>query len=481
MEANSFSPALADRGTFKRGVWAYGKEMEHLRSKTIGIGGVYKYFDDMKDVEIVPGFSTWAMSSGPIKTGEFEYLADMLFKSLEDAGKIDGVMLTLHGACQSESVEDCEGYILDHIRAIVGEHVPIVSSFDLHACMTEKMMSCLDGANGYYTFPHLDIEETSYRAARSLYMLLHKRIQPAKLLKTIPFVPPCDDSTNTDKPLFGYAMKMMKEALDLQGVLSGALFTTQPWLDTPELGTELCLFFEDEASRVEFEIVADSILNYLWDRRNVFYSPMPEMDEAIKWCTDKESTICLVDYGDVLGGGAVGDSTVALRSLLKEKPDMTSCLTIVDPECVQKAREIGLGGKYVFEIGSSNEEGYNKKIPVEAEVIMINTEPFVNLGPFMKNRLVDPGTRVLLRSGGINIILLEFSCPPQDRNMLITMGIDPASIGIVIHKQTQSFKSCYDGIMKTYLYVNTPGCTDRDLKRLPFKKIKRPLFPIDNI
>jgi len=34
---------------------------------------------------------------------------------------------------------------------------------------------------------------------------------------------------------------------------------------------------------------------------------------------------------------------------------------------------------------------------------------------------------------------------------------------------------------RTFIDVDAPGLATQDLKRLPFKEIRRPIFPLDNI
>ncbi|MBQ9938803.1 MAG: hypothetical protein IJO96_04650, partial [Oscillospiraceae bacterium] len=49
----------------------------------------------------------------------------------------------------------------------------------------------------------------------------------------------------------------------------------------------------------------------------------------------------------------------------------------------------------------------------------------------------------------------------------------------IIQKTHQMFKGGYEGMIGTALYADTEGFTDRNLPRLPFKNVKRPLYPLD--
>ena len=52
-------------------------------------------------------FSASATPSGPLTTATFETLADSLITELKKQGKVDGILLALHGAIIAESCPDC--------------------------------------------------------------------------------------------------------------------------------------------------------------------------------------------------------------------------------------------------------------------------------------------------------------------------------------------------------------------------------------
>ena len=81
---------------------------------------------------------------------------------------MDGVYFALHGAMAAANEEDPEGHLLAEARKLLGEHVPLVASFDLHGVLTDRMLKHVDAAVLYHTYPHVDFLETGQRAARLL-------------------------------------------------------------------------------------------------------------------------------------------------------------------------------------------------------------------------------------------------------------------------------------------------------------------------
>ena len=478
METNSFNPVLATRETFT--CTLEGEELSSMRGTALEIGGVYARMDEEKDIEIVPGFFAQACTSGPVKGSEFTYLSDRLFKSLERAGTVDGVLLVLHGAMQSEVVDDCEGYVISRVRQIVGPAVPICASFDFHALMTEQMAENLDGASGYFTYPHVDHYETGFRAASAILELLRTGQKTYAVCRRIPLIMSCENSNTIDSPMVP-AMEMLQKLLHSEGVCSGSMFMTQPWLDSSELGCSVCIFARGEEHRQEIIQKMDEILRYLWDNREKFYPPMPTIPEAMQMLQNMQKPIILVDYGDVPNAGGTGDGTAILRALMDAQLPFPSVVVVADEQSTDQAEREGEGAEALFYIGGSDVEGaFNQRIPVKARVLKLNPEPFVHLGPAQKGFVSRPGMRALLQCGNVWIILCRHVCISHDRNMLISMGLNPADMGVISMRATHSFMSCYAGVMQSWLYVDTPGYSTRNLKTLNFTRCVHPIYPLDD-
>lgn len=479
MEANSFNPVYSTQETFTSTL--KGHELETMRGTSLELGGVYDCLEAEKDVRIIPGFFAQACTSGPVKGEDFTALSQMLFESLEKAGQVDGVLLILHGAMQSEFVDDCEGYLIERIRHMVGPDIPICASFDFHALMTTRIMEHLNGAEGYLTYPHVDHFETGKRAAQSLLYLLRSRIKPYQLCRHIPLIMSCENSNTIDSPLVP-AMDMVKDLLREDGILSGSIFLTQPWLDTPDLGCSVCVFAEDKQKRAQYEKRMEDILRYLWENRSLFYPPMPSVQEALSRIDSMQKPALLVDYGDVPNAGGTGDGTVMLQAFLNSKLPFPSVVVVADAQSTKQAVEVGAGNSALFMVGGFGKPGeFNARIPVQAKVLRLNPEPFVHLGPAQKGYINRPGMRALLQAGNVYIILTQQVSISHDQNMLLTMGLDPRDMGIISMRATHSFLSCYADVMGSWMYVDTPGFSTRDLKTLPYQKCKRPIYPLDDL
>ena len=477
MEVKSFNPVLSDRKTFR--TWLEGEQLYSMRGTAMELGGVFDCFDAADDIEVIPGFFAQACTSGPMDDKEFQIMAEHLFDTLRSTGEVDGVLLVMHGAMTSTAVDDCEGFLAEGVRKIVGNQIPVCASLDFHAMFTRRMLENLTSVSGYQTYPHIDHRETGLRAANQLLHIVRTGATVRKIYHEIPLIMSCENSNTIDSPM-APIMRRTQALLDTNGVVGGSIFMTQPWLDVPELNCSICMFVENDAdfSRVNQEAI--EIIESVWNQREKFYPPMPGIKEALEKSRSMPKPVMFVDYGDVPNAGGGGDGVAVLKELLAANLPETACLVVADPKSTMQAVSLGVGAKAMFQIGNTDEAGkYNTRIPVEAEVLGLSNEPIVHLGPAMKGYISQPGHRALLKCGSIYIILCENVCISHDQAMLRTMGLDPAEIDIIVMRATHSFMSCYANVMGSWLYVDTPGYSTRNLKWLPFTKCRRPIYPLD--
>ncbi len=480
-ETNTFSPVLMDIAQFKKGFWFVGEDVAQTRSTSKETRGVYDYAAEADDVTLVPGFVAHGVTAGPADEADFRTMQELLLQTLRDAMPVDGVVLNMHGAMQSEQCFDCEGDTFAKVRALVGPDVPITSSFDLHACVTPQMVELLDGLACFQTYPHTDHARSGYDAAKACAQLVREKLQPQRLYHTLPLVMAVENC-NTDEGPIVPAMDMVKELLRHPDVLSGGLNLTQPWLDVPDLGCQITTYVRPGADTAEIDTKMREILAYIWNHRKEFEVPVPSIEEALDASVNCNAPVCVVELGDIVSAGGASDSSVALRALL-QRPDLRpACVTIMDKDTVRKALEVGEGRTGDFLIGGTPDHGYNAKVPVRATLLYHNDRKVAPTGNVEQGLLFDMGMRVTLKTeDDLYIIVSEAPNYNHDQAMMTSMNVRPQDMRIIIQKTHQMFKGGYAGVMGSFLYADTEGFTDRNIPRLPFKNVRRPLYPLDEI
>ncbi len=138
--------------------------------------------------DIVPLLATFAVPSGTITAEAFEQISAELLDDLQSALPLDGLLLALHGATVSAEHPDADGELLRRIRALVGPDLPIVTTLDLHANVSPRMIALANATVAYRSNPHLDQRDRGREAATLLLRTLAGEIRPTQALETPPML-----------------------------------------------------------------------------------------------------------------------------------------------------------------------------------------------------------------------------------------------------------------------------------------------------
>ena len=85
----------------------------------------------------------------------------------------------------------------------------------------------------------------------------------------------------------------------------------------------------------------------------------------------------------------------------------------------------------------------------------------------------------MIKTGSINVIVTEKRKPYHYIKDFTDLNLKPSESNIVVVKIGYLVPELYD-INKGWIMALTPGGVDQDLFRLDYKRIKRPMFPIDS-
>src|SRR5713101_3250265 len=129
-ETNTFSPVPTPLARFGHGPLYGEAAVEAYRGTGTGLGA-YLDLAEREGAEIVLPIAAGAPPSRPVEDAAYEHIAGIICDAVAKGG-FDGIMLDLHGAMVTESVEDGEGELLRRIRAL-DPTTPIAVAYDMHA------------------------------------------------------------------------------------------------------------------------------------------------------------------------------------------------------------------------------------------------------------------------------------------------------------------------------------------------------------
>ena len=476
---------MTDMGCFQRG---YLLQADAIREQLYGtnteIGGFFEALENHPEpIEIIPGMAAWAVTYGPVLKDTFAQLAAMIVEPLKNSLPVDGVFLSLHGSLLVEHLDDGEGHILKMVRDIVGASTPIVCSLDFHAVVTERMLKNADLLVGYRTYPHIDMGNTGRRATEALLRLTAEKSRFGIIFRRVPMILPVDNTETLDGPM-AEVMQRVKDWEKRPQVIHASAFCTHPWVDLKGHGIALLAYVENSAQE-EMERQFAELADEIWNRRREFFQDYPNVEEFTRNIADYKKPIAIVDSGDITTAGAMGDSTVLLRSLLSVAGRLFEAVAIpiVDPTTLEIAWNAGVGQKIDCSVGGSDDkEAYNLRVSVRATVMRLSDRPIKIKGTSFGGMKLDIGRRALLQIGeNIFLLTIEFTSMMHDPEFWRSMGLEPESMDLIVQKSHKLFRAGYSDIVKSVVTVDTAGCTDRNIKRLPFRNIDRPIFPMDDV
>jgi len=459
-----------------------GEEIiHHHQGKKTEIGA---FIDVAKqeDIELIPLISANGCPGGIVTLDAYSKIKSLFLDRLKQIKQFDGVLLALHGAMIVEGLDDPEGDFLEAVRSQVGEDIPIVSSFDMHANFTKKMMENLDALTGYDTWPHIDFFETGERAIRLMISILQKKIKPTIAMKRLPLMAAANAQT-THGPMHE-AIKRTKAIEKEEDIVSTAIFAVQPWLDLPDVGFSIVVVTNHDLNLAQRKV--DEIAHMLWQSRKQFdLSRMGELtvEEALTRARESDGgPIVLSDSANSPSGGAGADSTYVLQKLINSEIEFPATLTITDPEAVQQCITKGVGENITVEVGGKIDKDFSQPLLVDGYIKTISDGEYIYKRKIWTGREENMGkTVVLVIKKNILLVITELSAVTFDPEQFISLGISPEEMKIIVVKSPMTFRANYEPFAKEIIMLKTPGPCYPDLIHLPFKNIKRPMYPWDQM
>lgn len=436
--------------------------------------------------DVVPVIDVRAMPSGLAADSAVDEFWGALSTVLssEPYGAIDGIYLVLHGAMVSQSLLDVEGEMLRRIRELPGmDTIPICGVLDLHANATAAMAAYSTAMVAYRENPHTDAAEAAVRGAALLERIMRTRERPVTLWARAPIVWPPTGVATADEPMRALEARARAIEASCPDVLAVNVFAGFPFADTPDTGvsfTAATVGDVETASRF-----LDELVELAWTMRAVGNRLDMPVEEALRRVRSSGSgPNLLVEPADNIGGGSPGDTTGLLRCLI-EADVRNAAVILNDPQTVAGLGSTRIGATVRAALGGKS--GVPGAIPVELDVTLVSRgdgefeieDPHSHLAS-ISGSFIDMGQCAVVRHRGILILLTSRKTPPFDLGQWRSQGIEPERLRIIGVKAAVAHRQAYDPIAKTSYSVATPGPCASDLRTLPFKHIRRPVYPLDD-
>jgi microcystin degradation protein MlrC len=139
-ETNTFSANRTTMQDFEiQGIWLGAEADTNSQGMNIEVAGSLEQLR-AHGFEAIPLMRAWAMSGGILLDSELAKMKSMLKDQISAAGKLDGLILNLHGALVNESNDHTDAQITEYAREFLGSDVPIVVTHDLHGNPSRRIL-----------------------------------------------------------------------------------------------------------------------------------------------------------------------------------------------------------------------------------------------------------------------------------------------------------------------------------------------------
>ena len=177
-ETNTFAPMPTGLASFReRGYYRAGTHPDHM-SFFAGPLWAARLRGRPLGWTLLEGMVAAAQPSGITTRAAYETLRDELLADLRTAMPVDMVLLGLHGAMVADGYDDCEGDLLQRVRAIVGPMVVVGAELDPHNHLSAAMVDNADVLVAFKEYPHTDILERALELVDLCHAKAEGRARP---------------------------------------------------------------------------------------------------------------------------------------------------------------------------------------------------------------------------------------------------------------------------------------------------------------
>jgi microcystin degradation protein MlrC len=379
----------------------------------------------------------------------------------------DGFWFYIHGACSVIGLDDPEGEFLERIRGLIGHDVLVSTTMDLHGNVSPRIAIYSDLITTFRTAPHADGAWSHRRGAYNLLdRLLTGKGRPAyKAFVAVPILLPGERTSTRVEPAKSlYAMVPEVEALP--GVVDAGIWIGYAWADEHR-NQGVVMVVGDDKEQVGSS--AKKLAQKFWDVRKQFdfEAPTHSLDECLDLAiASKKKPFFISDMGDNPSGGGSGEVTWTLARLLKrpefQSPSGKSLIyaSIPGPEMIAAAQKAGVGNKVEAMVGAMTDNIHEGPVKLSGTVMFTNEQ------------------RAVIKAGSILVIVTMSPQSFQQEQQMTSIGLSPREADIVMVKQGYLVDAWYN-MQADWVMAHTRGGVDQDLVNLPYKRVIRPIFPLD--
>lgn len=447
----------------------YGPPTSDILNSDRGyIGGFKTICKEFGGVELVgitsPRGARGGSSGSWITKNAFDKYTGLMVEDLKQAGRLDGIFLSLHGAMAVTGIPKPEAEIVRRIRKIFGD-IPIMVTLDLHGNEDHELSAAADAVFIVKRYPHYDTTLQGERAARVIIKTIRGNYKPTIATRKPGVITPSVYQGTGVSPAMDIMERARRWECQFTDVYVSVAFGFA-YADVPDVGATVMVVTNNDQELADK--IADDMSDYIWRNRKAFAGKkLPKTREgvalAIAAAKEGKTPVVIADHSDRTGG-----SSQILEELIKQGAKNFCIATLRDEKAIEKIQTTAkVGDKITIDVGGYTDKFAGNPVKINGEVTFI--------GKYGR----DP-TVVLSFGENNHVILTEHLMQITDTNIFEPLGLNLKDLDIIVLKSRVHFRRGYHeaGIAGAIFEVDAPGWGPADLTTLPYKNIPKDIYPI---
>jgi microcystin degradation protein MlrC len=379
----------------------------------------------------------------------------------------------------TETTDDGEGELLARIRQLAPE-LPIGVSLDLHANLTDEIVQNCTALVGYKTYPHIDMVEAGEHAGRIMVSALAGAVRPVMSWGNRPLLAQTLRMGHEDRPM-GPLIEVARKQ-ESAGLLAASVFGGFPLADCSNAGLSVVTVADGD------QAVADSarerLLDAAWRKREEFVFDSEPLSETIARAkTLDRGPIILLDHADNAASGGTQDTVAVLEEVIRQGLEDVAMFGICDPEAVEEMALAGVGSRLTLSLGGKVDMPSiglrGEPLEISGCVRALTDGDFVVTVAMARGTVESMGQTAVLDTGNVQIVVCSRNSEPFDLGCFRSVGIEPTQKKFLILKSRIHYRAGFRAIARHELLCDGVGVTSSDNSLFEFKKVRRPIFPLD--
>lgn len=473
-ETNSFVARATTLGDFRAGAYAPAGDGPVCALTHPGCMAMMTAAQSA-GLEVRRGPVAYAVPGGPVADAAYETLKREILDGLRASLPVDLVLLDLHGAMAARSVPDCEGDLLAAIRATAGRAAVVAGLLDLHATLSPAMLEAADLLHAYQEYPHTDVAERGRELFARAMALAGGRIRPVHAVAACGAL---GGFPTTRPPMEDLVREMIEAEAAGDGILSVSLVHGFPWSDSADNGAKVLVYADGDPARA-----ADTALRtaerFAAIAEVAAERPLSITEGVERAAAFRGERIILADASDNPGGGADGDATHLLAALRQAGLTRIGAALVHDPAALKACLEAGTGARLELDIGGQMSRFSGS--PIRIEGVVAGLAERVGRGPGDPAAGPPVGPVARFSTGFADFILCGARREALWPSLFTATGADLSRYRILVLKSSTHFRASFAPLADEVLAIGAPTAMNPELADLPFKRLPRPIWPVDPV